>query len=104
MTNLGYMEVPPVAPVKQPECIGTGFDLFDPVQQRAIHGDLFVFDGTFIFNAKGCGWQWVNPLLHASAKVVTAPSFFEKNSIIVFRAHLSLLSPAARVYIGGEWA
>lgn len=92
------MNVPPNT------CILTGCDLIDVAEKRVIHGDLFVFDGMFIFNAGTCEWRYSQvEVSSACDKHVLAGAFFEKNKIIVLRAHPSLLSAAARSYIGGEW-
>lgn len=91
--------------MNEPQCIITGCDLLDLNRHATLHGDLFVFDGTFIFNAACDANNVPHPWLfeEPGARHVRVSRFFERRGVVVFRAQKSLLSTEARSYIGGEW-
>jgi hypothetical protein len=95
---------------KYPVCLITGCALFDPVQERALWGDLHMLgSGTFVFNGvlKGFDASWMygdeakliaDPRNRVLALVENAP-VFERRGVVVFDRLHCTFNGTARTFL-----
>lgn len=73
--------------MKHPQCIMTGCDFFDPVEQRWCRADLHRVGDAYVANAvttAAGNVSWIYGPPRPGEMVVSADSYFEKRGIIVF--------------------
>lgn len=90
-------------------CIITGCALVDPVQDRAVWGDLHIIGGCYVFNACVSGyeaaWEHQASLMNTkpSLTMISAMphSYFERRGVIILDQTCGELNAAAKARAGG---